>query len=128
MDENDRSGYGYRSSESLSSVCSEIENAFYPLRTQLTNDSMGSSSEFSAPDLCISPPLFSPTIPHLLYSTNFQPGPVVDPSFARSAFVPLARNAQSRLVHNPRVMKKSSFGSVGSATTSEESGDRFFYI
>ena len=121
VDESDRLGWGYPSHDSSSSTCSEIENAFYPSPAGL----LDSCSEFSTREPFLTP-LFSPTIPQVAFST-FGTRNTSSDILQKSAFVPMIRPAQSRGAFYPRVMKKSSFGSVTSATASEES-DNFFYI
>ena len=119
MDESDRLLWGYASHDSSSSTCSEIENAFYPSPAGLD-----SSSEISIREQFLAP-VFSPTLPQVAFST-FGARNTQD-IVQKSAFLPMIRPVPSRGSFYPRVIKKSSFGSVTSATASEES-DNFFYI
>ena len=118
VDESDKLCWGYASQDSSSSTCSEVENAFYP-----PSGSFESCSEFSEP--FVAPTMSSPYLPQMTYSTLCAPHP--ERSLPQSAFVPLLKPDKPISLFNPRVFKKSSFGSVTSATTSEES-DNFFYI
>jgi len=119
VDESDRLLWGYASHDSSSSTCSEIENAFYPSPAGLD-----SSSEISIREQYLAP-VFSPTLPQVAFST-FGARNTQD-IVQKSAFLPMIRPVPSRGSFYPRVIKKSSFGSVTSATASEES-DNFFYI
>ena len=119
VDESDRLLWGYASHDSSSSTCSEIENAFYP-----SPGGLDSSSEISIREQFLAP-VFSPTLPQVAFST-FGARNTQD-IVQKSAFLPMIRPVPSRGSFYPRVIKKSSFGSVTSATASEES-DNFFYI
>ena len=119
VDESDRLCWGYASHDSASSTCSEVENAFYH-----PSGNFDSYSEFSVHDPFLAPSI-SPTQPPLTYSSLCSTNPEI--ILPKSAFLPLIRTGKHISLFNQRVIKKSSFGSVTSATTSEES-DNFFYI
>ena len=120
VDESERLCWGYASHDSSSSSCSEVENACYPLL-----GSLDSFSEFSVQDPFLAPTMFSPFPPEMTNSSSCTPDPEI--ILPQGGFKPLLSTEKRISVFKPRVIKKSSFCSVTSATTSEES-DNFFYI
>ena len=121
VDEYDKIYRGYSSSDS---ICSEIEDAFFPPQVTPSSSFYSHSNQ--------SPTVFTSKLPQMTLSSLSQsiPGSETSPSpvriFRRPPFPAPKTGKMIRLI-KPRVIKKSSFGSVTSETNSEESG-HFFYI
>lgn len=139
VDDNDKLYWGYSSNDSSSSTCSEIENAFHPIKSASSRIKTAISNP-STLDSFSTPTAFSSALPLSALLSLSRPtatslsSPSLFPSlptYSESPVSPLSMAGESisYLVKQSslRIIKGPSFGSVSSDNHSEES-EHFFYI
>ena len=141
VDDTDKFYWGCSSNDSSSSVCSEIENAFHPIKpTPVSSRIKTAISNPATLDSFSTPTAFSSSLPLATLLSLSRPtatslsSPSLFPSlpaYSESPVSPLSLQGDtiSNLVKQSslRIIKGPSFGSVSSDNHSEES-EHFFYI